>query len=153
MLSPIKTNLGQKLKDKAYRNRFFRGRVQDEIAFQLREARKKRKLTQPKLEKLSGMKQSAISRIEQASYSRWNFQTLLRIAEALDVRVRITLDYSEDVIREYEQRGKNAPAFERADNTLLGNWTTSIYGAALNNEVAAPIHRDLGDSVTKAAYV
>ena len=104
MLSVIKTGLGEKLKDKAYRTKFFRGRVQDEIAFQLRNARKKRKLTQPKLEKLSGMKQSAISRIEQATYSRWNFKTLLRLAEALDVRVRILLDLAEDVIEEYEKR-------------------------------------------------
>jgi hypothetical protein len=68
MLSPIKTNFGKKLKNKSYRIKFFRGQAQDEIAYQLRAARKKRKITQPKLEKLSGMKQSAISRLEQASY-------------------------------------------------------------------------------------
>jgi transcriptional regulator with XRE-family HTH domain len=104
MLSPIKTNIAEKLKNKGYRTRFFRGRTQDEIAFTLRAARKKRKLTQPELEKLSGMKQSAISRIEQASYSRWNFKTLLRLAESLDLRVRVVFDYAEDVIKEYERR-------------------------------------------------
>src|ERR1700719_2373143 len=102
MLAPIKINLSEKLKNKAYRVKFFRGRAQDEIAFQLRAARRKRKLTQPKLEKLSGMKQSAISRLEQASYPHWNFQSLLRLADAMDMRVRVVLDYAEDVIREYE---------------------------------------------------
>jgi transcriptional regulator with XRE-family HTH domain len=90
--------------------------VQDEIAYQLRSARKKRKLTQPELEKISGMKQSAISRIEQASYSRWNFKTLLRLADALDVRMRFTLDYAEDVIREYEQLENRVSAFEYTDS-------------------------------------
>src|ERR1700674_4323559 len=104
MLSPIKSNLATKLKDREYRHRFFRGRAQDEIAYQLRRARKERKLKQSELEKLSGMKQSAISRIEQASYSKWNFNTLLRIAKALDLRVRVQIDFAEDVIREYEQR-------------------------------------------------
>jgi transcriptional regulator with XRE-family HTH domain len=103
MLSPIKSNLSEKLKDKGYRTRFFRGRAQDEIAYQLRAARKKRRLTQPRMEQLSGMKQSAISRMEQASYSRWNFTSLLRLADALDHRVKITLEPAEDVIAQYAQ--------------------------------------------------
>jgi|SRR5271156_3003953 len=102
MLSPIKTNLSQKLKDKGYRERFFRGRVQDEIAFQLKAARKKRGRKQSALAQLSGMKQSAISRLEQSSYSKWNFKTLLRIASALDLRIRVNFDFAEDVIAAYE---------------------------------------------------
>jgi transcriptional regulator with XRE-family HTH domain len=104
MLSPIKLRISQKLKDKRYRDKFFRGQAQDEIACALKAARKKRGLTQPELEELSGMKQSAISRIEQSSYSRWNFTTLLRLAEALDLRVRVLFDCAEDVIHEYERR-------------------------------------------------
>lgn len=103
MLSSIKLNFAQKLKVKAYRAKFFRGQAQDEIASALLTARKKRGLTQTQLEKLSGMKQSAISRIEQASYAKWNFGTLLKLAEALDVRVHLNFDYGEDVIAEYER--------------------------------------------------
>jgi transcriptional regulator with XRE-family HTH domain len=104
MLSPVKTNIAQKLKNRGYRRRFFRGRAQDEIAYQIKEARNKRNLTQIELEKLSGMKQSAISRIEQSSHSKWNFRTLLRVADALDLRVRVQFDYAETVIREYEEK-------------------------------------------------
>jgi DNA-binding XRE family transcriptional regulator len=103
MISPIKTDIVEKLRDKQYRSRFFRGRAQDELAYQLREARKKRKMTQSKLGKDSAMKQSAISRMEQASYPYWNFQSLLRLADAMDLRVRVILDYAEDVIGEYER--------------------------------------------------
>ena len=49
------------------------------------------------------MKQSAVSRIEQASYSRWNIDTLWRIAEALDLRMRITFEPMEHVIRQFEE--------------------------------------------------
>jgi transcriptional regulator with XRE-family HTH domain len=157
MLSPINSSLSEKLKDRGYRTRFFRGRVQDEIAYQLRIARKKRNLTQPQLEKLSGMKQSAISRIEQAAYSRWNFKTLLRLAGALDVRVNITLDPAEDVIKEYERRERNLLVSEYTENTLspqtlLGNWTSA--SASVNSNVLASLDRtDQGYSVTKAAYL
>jgi len=48
------------------------------------------------------MKQSAISRIEQAS--KWNIGTIWRIAEALDVRVRVAIDDMNEAIHEYELR-------------------------------------------------
>jgi transcriptional regulator with XRE-family HTH domain len=104
MLSPIKTNISQKLRDKRYRDAFFRGRGQDEIAHDLRRFRKERGLNQGELARLCGMKQSAISRIEQASYSKWNFTTLWRIARALDVRVRVTIEDAKEAVREYERR-------------------------------------------------
>ena len=103
MLSPIKTKISQKLRDRNYRHAFFKGRAEDEIAYDLRRFRKERGLNQSELAQLCGMKQSAISRIEQASYSKWNFSTLWRIAEALDVRVRVTIDDSAVAISQYEQ--------------------------------------------------
>jgi transcriptional regulator with XRE-family HTH domain len=123
MLSPIKTRLGEKLKDKAYRHRFFQNRAQDEIASELRHFRKKRKLKQKALAELCGMKQSAVSRIEQASYSKWNLGTLWRLGEALDVRIRVVIDDASDAIREYEQLENAADvpqnaAAENAENVL-----------------------------------
>ena len=104
MLSQIKSNIAEKLRDKNYRTEFFKGRTQSEIAYDLRRFRKARGLNQNELAQLCGMKQSAISRIEQASYSKWNFTTFWRIVEALDVRVRVTIDDSAHAIQEYEQR-------------------------------------------------
>jgi len=103
MLSPIKTNIAEKLRDKGYRQRFFKGRAEDEIAYGFRHFRKLRGLNQARLAQITGMKQSAISRIEQASYSRWNFNTLWRVADALDVRVRISIDDAADAAKEYEK--------------------------------------------------
>lgn len=103
-ISPIKLNITKKLKeDKAYRKRFFRGQTQDEIAMGLRSLREKRGKRQTDLAKESGMKQSAISRIEQAEYSGWSFTTLLRVADTLDARLRVIFEPAEIVIERYEQ--------------------------------------------------
>ncbi len=127
MLSPIKTTISQKLKNKNYRHAFFRGRAQDEIAYDLRRFRKERGLNQSELAQLCGMKQSAISRIEQASYSKWNFSTLWRIAEALDVRVRVKIDDMADALNEYE-RLENGESFTYAHNFISSQLTLESSG-------------------------
>src|SRR5271156_4990714 len=132
MLFPIKTDLIQKLKDKNYRHKFFRGRAEDEVASQLQEFRKKRVLTQQALAGRCGMKQSAISRIEQASYSKWSFSTLWRIAKALDVRIRVVIDDMNDVIGEYESRANQTPAVA----TGVPERSTAIITKGIENAVS-----------------
>ena len=103
-ISPVKLNIAKRLKeDKKYRERFFRGQIQDEIAMGIRSLRDKRQKRQIDLAKESGMKQSAISRIEQAEYSGWSFNTLLRIADTLDARLRVIFEPAEIVIARYEE--------------------------------------------------
>ena len=110
--SPIKLNLAEKLKDKGYFHRFFRGRAQDEVASQIKELREMRGLKQKELAKLCKTHQSAISRLEQATYSRWSVNTLWGLAEALGARVRIIIEPMEDVIREYEEMEREVPVSE-----------------------------------------
>ena len=98
----IKLNLVEKLKNKAYRSAFFRARAQDDTAANIRSLREKRDLSQTELAKLSGMKQSAISRIEQAEYSSWTYRTLQRVADALDARLMVIFEPAEDVVKRYE---------------------------------------------------
>jgi len=102
-ISPVRLNIAKRLKeDKAFREEFFRGQAQDEIAMSIRSLREKRVMRQIDLAKKSKMKQSAISRIEQADYSGWTFNTLFRVAEALDARLRVMLEPTEVVIERYE---------------------------------------------------
>ena len=114
LISNIKTNFGQKLEDKKYRHRFFQTRTQMEIPLSIRELREKRNLSQAKLAQLCSMEQSAISRIENKSYSNWNLKTLWRIAEALDVRLKIELVLMEEEIKKYQDMEKS---FERIETT------------------------------------
>jgi len=103
-ISPVRLNIAKRLKeDKAFRKEFFRGQTQDEIAMSIRSLREKRTMRQVDLAKESKMKQSAISRIEQADYSSWSFSTLLRVADALEARLRVILEPAEIVIERYEK--------------------------------------------------
>jgi transcriptional regulator with XRE-family HTH domain len=104
-LSPIKLNLVEKFKEQRYFQRFFRGRSQDEIVAAIQELRDMRgNLTQGQLADRCGMKTSAVCRLEKPEYGRWNFQTLWRIAEALDARWRFILEPRESVIEAYVRR-------------------------------------------------
>lgn len=76
----------------------------------LRKLRKKRQID---LASEAGMRQSAISRIEQADYGNWTLNTLFRVADVLDARLRIVFDPIEEVIIEYKKREAEAQAYEQ----------------------------------------
>ena len=103
LTTPIDLKLNEKFQNKTYFHKFFISRAKDKVAQQIRELRGLRKLTQTQLAHFSGMKQSAVSRIEQAEYAGWNFKTLARIAEALDARLMVTFQTREETIQELER--------------------------------------------------
>ncbi len=84
----------------AERARLFAQLTRKEVACQIRELREKRRLTQVEFAKQCKMKQSAVSRIEQADYSGWTYKTLARIAEKLHARLRITYEPLEELAAE-----------------------------------------------------
>lgn len=120
-LDSIDIGLRELLRDPKRRQEFFKAIVQDEIASQIRALRKKRNLNQTELAATADMKQSAVSRIEQAEYSSWTLTTLLRVAAALDARWRMVLQPSEEAIKEYEGLGEASTGVttaSRADAAL-----------------------------------
>jgi transcriptional regulator with XRE-family HTH domain len=108
-LTSINLELDQLLSDPERRNAFFRTVTQDEIASQIRALRKHRLLTQSAFAELSGMKQSAVSRIEQADYASWNLATLFRVAEVLNSRWKVILEPAEEAIKEFLGHGDEYP--------------------------------------------
>ncbi len=119
---PIKLEIWKKLKeDETYRAAFFRAKARDEIASQIKMLRAKRHLNQVQFADKCDMKQSAVSRIEQSEYSAWNFNTLLRVAEALGARLRVIFEPVEAVIEQYRRK-------EEAINHELAGKTTSAFG-------------------------
>jgi transcriptional regulator with XRE-family HTH domain len=101
-LTSIDLGLREILSDPIRRQEFFRAITQDDIAEQIRALRKERGLTQTKFAALAEMKQSAVSRIEQAEYASWTLATLFRVAAALDARWRMVLEPAEDAVKEFE---------------------------------------------------
>ena len=101
MKSPFSLMIAKKLKNRTSRHNFFAGRLLDELAMSIRDLREQRNLTQDDLAKLIGMNQSAISRMEQATYGKWGIPTLLRVAEGLDARIEVRFVPMEEVIEGY----------------------------------------------------
>jgi len=131
LTSPIKLNIAKKLKeDKAYRKRFLRRRTQDEIAMNIRSLREKRQMRQVDLASKSNMKQSAISRIEQAEYASWSLTTLFRVAGALSARVRVIFEPVEDVIEKYNEKEK-----EITSESHLEQYVTTHLSNALIDKI------------------
>ena len=129
-ISPIRLNLSQELANPDYFDKFFDERTRDELAAQIREFRQLREKSQAQFAKDCDMKQSAVSRIEQADYSGWTYKTLLRVAKALRARLKISFVLAEDIIAEYkrkeEQQREAELLFEKvkqgvAQAQLLGN--------------------------------
>lgn len=77
------------LDDKEYRAEFVSAMVSNSVALQIRELRKKSTLSQKKLAKKMGKKQSVISRLEDPEYGAFNVRTLLEMANAFDVALLV----------------------------------------------------------------
>jgi DNA-binding Xre family transcriptional regulator len=117
----IDINLEDDFQDTEFRKNFFRSLAQTEVAEQIIKMRNVRAMRQVDLAQAADMKQSAISRIEQADYASWNFQTLLRIADALDARLRVSLEPIEAMVKTSELR-----SYETNDQEATGEHFSTI---------------------------
>jgi transcriptional regulator with XRE-family HTH domain len=105
----IDFRLPEKLRDREYRQKFFLAECSAEMAAQLIALRKRRDLKQGEVANLIGTKQPAISRYEQADYQSRSFSILQKIADALDARIRVLIEPSEDVLGEYDDEQVDNP--------------------------------------------
>ena len=82
--------LKKQLKNPASKRMFDEYGKQLEVAYQILQLRKKKKVSQSQLAKKIGTKQSAISRIEQGSYNP-SLAFLIKISKALDAKLEISI--------------------------------------------------------------
>lgn len=130
-ISPANIKLAEKIRtDRVFRARFFRAVAQETIASQIRYLRESRHMRQTDLAQDAGMKQSAISRLESADYSKWNFATLIRIADALDARLKITLEPWEDVVSDLTRNTR--------ERSAIGEMIAATPGSRSASAVALP---------------
>ncbi len=101
------TDLGiaNELRDKQFRDQFFRTERELDIPAQLRALRKMRGLNQGQLAQMVGTKQSGISRLERSSHGHGISETLVKIAEALDARLAVVIEPYETVVARYQIAG------------------------------------------------
>lgn len=79
----------RKWADPEYRHAYAKSAVEHSIAWQIRINREHRELSQAKLAKHIGTKQSAVSRAEDACYGKYNVNTLAKIANAFDCALEV----------------------------------------------------------------
>jgi transcriptional regulator with XRE-family HTH domain len=136
-LPSIDLDLPQKLEDREYRQAFFLAESSALIAKQLIALRKRRGLNQTQVAEALETGQPAISRVERADYRNWSFNTLRRLADAMDARLRVIIQPAEDVISEYEAEEAQAAKSE------------------IENIVAeyVPVRRDAREQSTQRQYL
>lgn len=96
----------EKLRDKEYRTSFAESFLDTSIASQIRVLREQRDWTQSKLAEEAGMKQSRISALENADYSKWTIGTLKRLARAFDVPLNVAFGTYGKLLIEVDQFGR-----------------------------------------------
>lgn len=136
-LPSIDLDIAERLRANAdFRQAYFLAESSAMIARQIIGLRKRRGLSQTDVANQLNTGQPAISRVESADYRNWSFNTLRRLAQAMDARIRISIEASEDVLGEYEK-----PAAVEEKTSLFAShfnqWlTASTSGAHFPNALA-----------------
>jgi transcriptional regulator with XRE-family HTH domain len=143
----IKIDLPTKLRDPEYRRKFFWAETSAKIADQLVKLRKRRDVSQKELADQLGTKQPAISRAERADYQNWNLNTLRSIADALNARLRVLIEPTEDIIDEYaetEEQDAGLVVNTYTDGVNIFSLYDSIYNLNINDIVTHTIRMPAG---------
>ncbi len=121
----LRNRLKRQLRDKQFRHAYADEHLNLSIGTQIKAIREKQGMTQATLAEKIGTKQTGISRIESANYSRWSIAVLRRLAEAFDLRLQVSFEEFgtlwkevDDFSRESLERRefKEDPEFEESAN-------------------------------------
>lgn len=88
----LRKRLKRQLRDKQFRHAYADEHLNLSLGTQIKVIREKQGMTQATLAERIGTKQTGISRIESANYSRWSIAVLRRLAEAFDLRLRVSFE-------------------------------------------------------------
>jgi transcriptional regulator with XRE-family HTH domain len=115
-VSQANLGIADDLANKEFRDQYFRTERELDIPAQIKALRKLRGLNQGELADMVGTKQSGISRLERSTNGNWELETLVRIAEALDARLAVTIEPYEIVVARFRAAERNAGQSAAADN-------------------------------------
>ena len=127
-LNSIELGLTDRLKDPEFRREWFRAELEEAVPASFHALRERRNQTQTALAEQMGTKQPAISRFEKSTEAVWEFEFLLRMAEALDARLRVVVEAAEDIISDYDA----APPESIPGASVLGKLTMVVSQSQLS---------------------
>jgi transcriptional regulator with XRE-family HTH domain len=78
-----------KLQRKLYRDAYLREHNAHRLAYQIRSIRQHLKLSQSEFASKTGKKQSVVARLENPDYGKYTLETLLEIAQSLDIALLV----------------------------------------------------------------
>ena len=129
MIDPAKI---ERFKSEDYRTSYMSGRVRTSIALQIRQLRETSSMSQADLADRIGTRQSAISRLENTEYGRASVQTLLDIANALDVALIVRFGSYDEFVSQHGNMAPNALSAETFSQTYERH-AANIGGAEISS--------------------
>ncbi|MFZ0758461.1 MAG: helix-turn-helix transcriptional regulator, partial [Candidatus Sulfotelmatobacter sp.] len=96
----VRQNLAAKFTDKAYRDAFVAEQIFSRLPLKIRCLREEQGMTQRQLGDVAGMAQTWVSKLEDPNYGKLTIATLLKVASALDVGLKIDFVPYSAVLRE-----------------------------------------------------
>ncbi len=119
----------KKFAKKGYRDAYVSSRVRSSVALQVRDNRKKQKLTQNQLAKLMGKSQSDVSHLENPDGDHVTVQSLLDAAAALNVALVIRFASYPDFLNLMSDMSPDALSVETINETIAGmSRPQSVFG-------------------------
>jgi transcriptional regulator with XRE-family HTH domain len=88
----IESALRTELRDPEYSEGYAESFLNSYIATQIKVIREQRTMTQAELGSHIGTTQAGVSRYENVNYSSWNIKTLIRLARAFHVRLKVSFE-------------------------------------------------------------
>ncbi|MGD0788563.1 MAG: helix-turn-helix transcriptional regulator [Terracidiphilus sp.] len=92
MFGDIEYALRSNLRDREYAEEYAASFLNAHVATQIKVIREQRGMTQAGLGSRIGTTQAGISRYEDVNYSSWSLRTLMKLARAFDVRLRVSFE-------------------------------------------------------------
>lgn len=131
-------SLWNKFRDRKFRDAFVASQFKRSIPFQIAALRKKLGFSQEQLGDAAKLTQGVVSRAENPNYGNLTFNTVLRIANGLDVAVIIEFVPFSRLLQVFESRSQDlAPmTFEAEDKALA---TAIATGGQVEEQAAAAI--------------
>jgi transcriptional regulator with XRE-family HTH domain len=133
------------LRDKTYRDAYVAAQIEIGLPFQARALRQAREWTQEQLAELAGMSQPRIAEIERPGKRKFNLDTLLRIASALDVGLEVRfvplttiIDHAESFDPDSFSIPTFAEELEEAERQELAVKARERYLEAFKREASGP---------------
>jgi len=106
------------LSDKEFRDAYVDEHVRATIAYQLRSIRRKRGWSQKKLAAILEKPQSVVSRLENVTYGKLSIQTLIGIAQKLDIALIVKFADYKEFLAAYADVSDTALAVEEYNQTF-----------------------------------